>query len=94
MGALRAKFGEICQALGVGFVELSDVKKVDPRALFRAKILDNEKRRELLMVAKKLNLWKGMKVFICRKIGHIDRDRSCLLGVSKLKQGRMVVRFV
>ena len=52
VGAIRAKFGEICQALEVGFVELSDVKKVCNRTLFRGKILDDEKRRELLMVAK------------------------------------------
>ena len=52
VGAVRANFGEICQAFEVGFVELSDVKKVGNRALFHAKILDDEKRRELLMVKK------------------------------------------
>ena len=43
-----------CRALEVGSVELIDVIKVGNRALFRAKILDDEKWRELLMAAKKL----------------------------------------
>ena len=41
VGAVIAKFRKICQALEVGFVELSDVKKVGNRVLFCAKILDD-----------------------------------------------------
>ena len=41
------KFKEVSQILNVGFVDLSDVVKIDNKKLFRAKVLNDDKCRNL-----------------------------------------------
>lgn len=67
MNAVGAKFGEICHALEIGPVELSDEMKVGNRALFRVKISDDEKQRKLLMVANKLKSMEGYEIVYVQK---------------------------
>ena len=87
VGAVSAKFGEICQALEIGSVELSDVRKVGNSALFRAKILDDEKRRELLMAAKKLKSMLGHEnVYVQKDLTY--RQRQELIARRQVRTGQ------
>ena len=55
------KFREVCHRLNVGAVELSDVVKICDKKLFRAKVLNDEKRAELLMVTGWLRTMSGFE---------------------------------
>ena len=55
---VNEKFRYTCQILNVGDIELKDVMQIGDRRLFRAKILNDDKRKELLLVAKKLKALK------------------------------------
>ena len=62
-------FKNICQVLNVGIIELDDIVQIGDRRLFLAKILNDEKRKELLLVAKKLKgLQEYEKVYIQKKL--------------------------
>ena len=65
--AVREKFRSICQVLNVGHIELSDVRQIGNRRLFRAKILNDDKRKELLLVAKKLKALKEYEKMYIQK---------------------------
>ena len=47
---------KVCHVLNVGSVELGDVVKIGYKRLFRAKVLNDEKRTELLMETSKLSM--------------------------------------
>ena len=65
--AVSEKFRSICQVLNVGHIELSDVRQIGNRRLFRAKILNDDKRKELLLIAKKLKALKEYEKMCIQK---------------------------
>ena len=72
------KFNSICQVLNVGIIELNDIVQIGDRRLFgdrRARILNDEKRKELLLVAKKLKSLKEYeKVYIQKDLTFRQRQ--------------------
>ena len=62
------KFKEVCHRLNIGAVELSDVVKIGDKKLFRAKVLNDEKWAELLMVTGQLRTMSGFEYL------HIQKD--------------------
>ena len=60
MNAVYDQFKIEYQVLKIDNVELSNVKIGDGR-LFRAKVLDNEKCKKLLLVASRLKSLKGLE---------------------------------
>ena len=50
------KFKIVCQVLNVGTVKVTDVVNIGDERLFRAKVVDDEKRRELLLVTNKTEI--------------------------------------
>ena len=64
-------FKEVCQILNVGSVDLSDVVKISDKKLFRAKVLNDEKRRNLLMVTGRLRTIEGFEnVYIQKDLAY------------------------
>ena len=61
------KFKEVCHMLNVGANELSDVAKIGGKKLFRAKVLNAEKRSELLMVTGRLRTMSGFENLYIQK---------------------------
>ena len=75
MSAVCDKFKVVCQALKIGTVELKDVVKIGERKLFRGKISDDDKRKELLMVASKLKSMSGFEnVYVQKDLTYRQRQ--------------------
>ena len=69
------KFNNICQVLNIGIIEVTDIVQIGDKRLFRAKVLNDEKRKELLLVAKKLKSLKEYeKVYIQKDLTFRQRQ--------------------
>ena len=81
MTDVSEKFRNICQVLNVGDIELKDVMQIGDIRLFQAKILNDDKQKELLLVAKKLKALKEYeKVYIYIQKDLTFRQRQELYG--------------
>ena len=97
VSAVRDKFKGVCQVLNVDTVELSDVVKIGDRKLFHAKVLDEDKRRELLAVANRLKSKKGFEnLYIQKDLAYRQRqelsERRLGGNVTKVLGTRMKVK--
>ena len=61
------KFKDVCHVLNAGSDKLSDVEKIGDKKLFRAKVLNDEKRTELLMVTGKSGSMRGFENLYIQK---------------------------
>ena len=83
------KFKEVCHRLNVGAVQLGDVVKIGDKKLFRAKVLNDETRAELLMVTGRLRTTSGLEnLYIQKEI----RRKSSFRQRQELSEGRRKVR--
>ena len=65
----------VCHILNGGSIELSDVVKIGHKKLFNAKELNNEKRRNLLMVTGRLRIIESFEnVYIQNNLTYRQRQ--------------------
>ena len=77
------KFLKVCQILTVGCVYLSDVGKIGDKKLFHAKVLNDEKRRNLLMVTGRLRTIEGYEnVYIQKDLTNRQRQEFWREGIN------------
>ena len=75
VSAVGAKFSEICETLNVEAVPLVDIQRVGDTRLFRARISDAEKRRNLLLKVHELrNTENFSRVYIHRDLTYQQRQ--------------------
>ena len=69
------KFKQVCQILNLGSVDLIDAVKIGDKKHFCAKVLNDEKCRNLLMVTGRLTTIEGFEnVYIQKGLTHRQRQ--------------------